>query len=239
MDKEPDPPTDGVNAADAATSKARHGAEERAIDRALIARAAEGDRGAFRTLIQRHQRKAHAVSYGILRNAEDAREVVQDAFMRVHRHLQDFEGQASFSTWLYRIVVNLSIDLLRKRSPGRAVELDERTDLEGAPDELLPYRGEGDPFASLDRARLVESMQWALDQLPVYHRTVIVLREVEGMSYEEIAESMEISKGTVMSRLFHARRKMQRLLRERLGDEVPLTADERDATESDAVGGSP
>lgn len=238
-DAEPTIDPDGVNASDARSSKARSGTDDRAIDRELITRAAQGDRGAFRELIQRHQRKAHAVAYGVVRNTEDAREVVQDAFMRVHRHLADFEGQASFSTWLYRIVVNLSIDQIRRKSPGRRVELDERTDLEGAPEELLPYRGEGDPFASLDRARLVDAMQWALDQLPPYHRAVIVLREVEGMSYEEIAESMEISKGTVMSRLFHARRKMQRLLRERLGDEVPLTSDERDALDHDAVGGAP
>ncbi len=207
---------------------------ERAYDRGLIARAAGGDMRAFRELVGRHQRKAHAVAYGIVRNADDAREVVQDAFMRVYRHLDDFEGQASFSTWLYRIVYNLSIDALRRRSPGRAVELDDRTDLEGAPDELVPWRGAGDPFAALDQRRLGEAVQECLDKLPPYHRTVIVLRELEGLSYEEIAQTMEVSKGTVMSRLFHARRKMQRMLRERFGDEVPLTADERDALADEA-----
>lgn len=218
----------GLNPGADGASKAQDVARSRQHDRDLIARAADGDMRAFEELVGRHQRRAHTVAYGIVRSAEDAREVTQDAFLRVHRHLKDFEGGASFSTWLYRIVFNLSIDLIRRRSPGRAVELEDHTDLTSAPDEWLPARGERDPFASLDRARLVEVMQRCLDALPPHHRTAIILREVEGMSYEEIAEAMEVPKGTVMSRLFHARRKMQRMLREHFGDEVPRTADERD-----------
>jgi RNA polymerase sigma-70 factor, ECF subfamily len=204
---------------------------ERAYDRDLVERAAKGDQRAFRELVARHQRRATSVAYGIVRNNEDAREVAQDAFVRVWKHLADFAGQASFSTWLYRIVYNLSIDLIRRRSPGKAIELDDRTDLEGAPDELMPYRGETDPFASVSRARLVDAMQKALDQLPAYHRAVIVLREVDGLSYEEIAEATSVPKGTVMSRLFHARRKMQTLLHESLGSEAPLPKDLRDESD--------
>ncbi len=222
----------GLNPEADATSKAQDAARARQRDRDLIDRAAAGDLRAFEELVRHHQRRAHAVAYGIVRNPEDAREVAQDAFLRVHRHLKDFEGGASFSTWLYRIVYNLSIDLLRRRSPGRAIELEDHTDLDGAPDEWLPSRGESNPFAALDRTRLVEAMQRCLDELPPHHRTAILLREVEGMSYEEIAEAMEVPKGTVMSRLFHARRKMQRMLREHFGEEVPKTADERDAEEA-------
>lgn len=221
-----------VNASIARASKSADAARERAYDRELISRAAGGDQRAFAELVRRHQRRATTVAYGIVRNAEDAREVAQDAFVRVWKHLQDFAGQASFSTWLYRIVYNLSIDCIRRRSPGNAVELDERTDLDGAPEELLPFRGEGDPFGTLDRTRLTEAMQGALDALPAYHRTVIILREVEGLSYEEIAEATSVPKGTVMSRLFHARRKMQAILHERYGTEVPLPKDLREAPES-------
>jgi RNA polymerase sigma-70 factor (ECF subfamily) len=211
-----------VNAAATEPSNAQDArAEERRHDQALLARAAKGDARAFKEIVDRHQRRAHAVAYGVLRNAEDAREVVQEAFLRVYKHLHEFEGQASFGTWLYRIVVNLSIDQIRKRSPGQPVELDERTDLEGAPAELLPFRGDTDPHDSLGRKRLVDAMQRALDKLPPYHRAVIVLREVEGLSYEEMAQTLDVSKGTIMSRLFHARRKMQAMLRESLGDEVP------------------
>jgi RNA polymerase sigma-70 factor (ECF subfamily) len=221
-----------VNAAAAEPSNTQDvRAEERRHDQALLARAAKGDARAFKDIVDRHQRRAHAVAYGVLRNAEDAREVVQEAFLRVYKHLHEFEGQASFGTWLYRIVVNLSIDQIRKRSPGQAVELDERTDLEGAPAELLPFRGETDPHDTLGRKRLVDAMQAALDKLPPYHRAVIVLREVEGLSYEEMAQTLDVSKGTIMSRLFHARRKMQAMLRESLGDEVPATSEDGDSDE--------
>lgn len=222
----------GLNPGTDAASKAQDAARARQHDRDLIARAGDGDIRAFEELVQRHQRRANTVAYGIVRSAEDAREVTQDAFLRVHRHLKDFEGGASFSTWLYRIVYNLSIDLIRRRSPGRAVEFEDHTDLTGAPDEWLPARGELDPFAALDRTRLVEAMQRCLDELPPHHRTAIVLREVEGLSYQEIAEAMEVPKGTVMSRLFHARRKMQKMLREHFGGEVPRTAEERDGEET-------
>jgi RNA polymerase sigma-70 factor (ECF subfamily) len=209
------------NGNDAALPNATPTPSDRAIDAALLARAANGDARAFRELVERHQRRAYSVAYGLVRNAEDAREVVQEAFIRVFRHRAEFAGQASFSTWLYRIVVNLSIDLLRKRSPGKGIEFDENVDTEGAPDEFIPRRDGTDPFATLDRKRLVEAMHKALEQLPPYHRAVILLRELEGLSYEEMATALEVSKGTIMSRLFHARRKMQRLLKEQLGDEVP------------------
>ena len=218
--------TPGVNATPPEPSNPQDArAEDRRYDQELLARAAKGDGRAFKEIVDRHQRRAQAVAYGIVRNTEDAREVVQEAFLRVFKHLHEFEGQASFGTWMYRIVVNLSIDRIRKRT-GQSVELDERTDLDGAPAELLPFRGETDPHDALGRKRLVVAMQAALDKLPPYHRAVIVLREVEGMSYEEMAQSMDVSKGTIMSRLFHARRKMQAMLRESLGDEAPAVDDD-------------
>lgn len=213
-----EPPSNG---SDAASPNANPNPSDREIDAALLARAANGDTRAFRELVERHQRRAHSVAYGLVRNPEDAREVVQEAFIRVFRHRAEFAGQASFSTWLYRIVVNLSIDLLRKRSPGKAVEFDETVDTDGAPDELVPRREGADPFGNLDRKRLIEAMHKALEQLPPYHRAVILLRELEGLSYEEMAVALDVSKGTIMSRLFHARRKMQKLLKDQLGDEVP------------------
>ncbi len=232
----PRSPIPDVNSAAAAPSNAADvRARERQHDQELLARAAGGDAGAFREIVDRHQRRAQAVAHGVLRNAEDAREVVQEAFLRVYRHLHEFEGQASFGTWLYRIVVNLSIDQLRKRT-GQQVELDDHTNLDGAPAEMLPFRGDSDPHDALSRKRLVDAMQSALDRLPPYHRAVIVLREVEGLSYEEMAKALDVSKGTIMSRLFHARRKMQAMLREALGDEVPAgdgDGDEEKPSEAD------
>lgn len=215
----------GVNPHEDSPSKPTDASTDRDRDTALLARAAAGDQRAFREIVQRHQRRAQAVAYGIVRNPDDAREVVQEAFIRVYRHLHEFAGQATFSTWLYRIVVNLSIDLLRKRTPGPTIDLEDHTDLESAPTEWLPVRQATDPLESLGRKRLVLAMQAALDQLPPYHRAVILLRELEGMSYEEMAQTLQVSKGTIMSRLFHARRKMQRMLRASLGDEAPTTTE--------------
>ncbi len=218
-----------MNSGDESTSKATDAVEpsgpssqkERTIDAELLARAAGGDSRAFRTLVERHQRRAHAVAFGLVRNHEDALEVVQEAFVRVYKHRGEFAGQASFSTWLYRIVFNLAIDLLRKRSPGIAVDFNDEVSMDGAAAEWIPRRSEVDPWVQLDRKRLVMAVQGALDQLPAYHRAVILLRELEGFSYEEMAETLNVSKGTIMSRLFHARKKLQKLLRESLGDEVP------------------
>ncbi|MBL9022470.1 MAG: sigma-70 family RNA polymerase sigma factor [Myxococcales bacterium] len=184
-------------------------------DRALIARAQAGDQGAFRSLVERHQRRAFAIAVGLVRDENDAREIVQEAFLRVHKGLATFEGGSSFFTWLYRIVTNLSIDLMRK--PGRkGAELDETRDLSeegGAGDLALVSRIDGaDPIDVVRRKEMAARIQVALDALPWYHRAVILMREVEGLSYEEMAESMGVSKGTIMSRLFHARQKMQKAL---------------------------
>jgi RNA polymerase sigma-70 factor (ECF subfamily) len=218
-----------VNSADASTSKPTESSEpvgpsspkERTIDAELLAQAAQGDTQAFRKLVERHQRRAHAVAFGLVRHHEDALEIVQEAFIRVFKHRAEFAGQASFSTWLYRIVFNLSIDQLRKRSPNKTVDFDDEVSMDGAATEWIPRRSEVDPWAQLDRKRLVMAVQAALDQLPAIHRAVILLRELEGFSYEEMAETLEVSKGTIMSRLFHARKKLQKLLREALGDEAP------------------
>lgn len=184
-------------------------------DRVLIADAQKGDTAAFRALVQRHQRRAFAIAVSLVRDENDAKELVQEAFLRVYRNLGNFEGGSSFFTWLYRIITNLSIDLIRK--PGRqAVDPDagrESTDDAGEVDFPLVSRIDGaDPVDVVRRGEIGARLREALEALPEYHRGVILMREVEGMSYEEIAEAMGVSKGTVMSRLFHARQKLQRVL---------------------------
>jgi RNA polymerase sigma-70 factor (ECF subfamily) len=182
-------------------------------DRELILRAQNGDQAAFRRLVERHQRRAFAIAMGLVRDENDARELVQDAFLRVYRSLNSFQGGSSFFTWLYRIVTNLAIDLMRK--PGRReAELHEAQASSDEPtDFALVSRIDGaDPLDVMRRREIAARIQAALDALPPYHRGVILMREVEGMSYEEMAVAMNVSKGTIMSRLFHARQKLQRAL---------------------------
>ncbi len=206
-------------------------------DRVFIAKAQAGDAAAFRRLVERHQRRAFAIALGLVRDENDARELVQDAFLRVHRSLATFQGGSSFFTWLYRIITNLSIDLMRK--PGRqTAQLDVGTaDEESRPNEadfpLLARVDGADPLDVVRRKEIALRVQVALDALPSYHRGVIVMREVEGLSYEEMAEAMGVSKGTIMSRLFHARQKLQKALADCYAEQIgtpPPDSEESEAT---------
>jgi len=218
-------------------------------DRALIAKAQSGDTAAFRSLVERHQRRAFAIAFSLVRDENDARELVQDAFLRVFKGLGTFQGGSSFFTWLYRIVTNLSIDLMRK--PGRlagsgasgAADFDgngDRTDneTENLDFPLLSRIDGSDPVDVLRRREIGARIQTALDALPPYHRSVIVMREVEGLSYDEMAHVMGVSKGTIMSRLFHARQKLQRALHDCYLEQVgpAKTAGSTSETEPDAHG---
>jgi RNA polymerase sigma-70 factor, ECF subfamily len=206
-----DPAVRGVNSAASTASNQVARKLEAERDLYLISQARDGDAQAFRKLVERHQRRAFAIAISLVRDENDAREVVQEAFLRVHRGLATFNGSSSFFTWLYRIVTNLAIDLMRKPS-RREAELDEsRLDDEDQIPLLSRIDG-ADPIDMVRRGEIAERIQAALDELPPYHRSVIVMREVEGMSYEEMAEAMGVSKGTIMSRLFHARQKLQRAL---------------------------
>lgn len=210
------PPSPSVNTRVSDASNAKQArVREAEEDRGLIARAQKGDTAAFRSLVERHQRRAFAIALALVRDENDARELVQDAFLRVYKGLENFQGGSSFFTWLYRIITNLSIDLIRK--PGRQLvdidegrfESDESTEAEFP---LLSRVDGSDPADVVRRREIAARLQVALDALPPYHRGVIVMREIEGLSYEEMAQAMGVSKGTIMSRLFHARQKLQKAL---------------------------
>jgi RNA polymerase sigma-70 factor, ECF subfamily len=190
-----------------------------ADDLALVEKAKAGDREAFRALVVRYQRKVYAVALGIVKDADLAWDVAQEAFVRVHKHLPEFKGESSFSTWVLRIGSHLAIDALRKERTSAKEDIDDVRDAdvhEGGEGILATALG-NDPQQNALRRELAGKMTQALAQLPEKHRTILVLRELEGLSYEELSERLGIHKGTVMSRLFHARKKMQVLLREYAG----------------------
>lgn len=198
-------------------------------DNSLVLRCRAGDERAFRQLVQRYQRKVYGIAFGVVRNPEDAMDVAQEAFIKVHRYLDRFEGSSSFYTWLYRIVVNLAIDHLRKQGKATTVDYDDaRSHGENSgPDELLPSTMGMDPDRSLMRQEIRKHVNNALECLSPNHRAVILMREVEGLSYTEMAEVMDCSKGTIMSRLFHARRNLQRALLEIMGQDAPDVVHDR------------
>jgi len=218
---------------DASNKEARR--READEDRELIKLAQGGDRTAFRRLVERHQRRAFAIALGLVRDENDARELVQEAFLRVYRGLGSFEGGSSFFTWLYRIVTNLAIDLMRK--PGRRdAELNDNHLEEESADFSLVSRIDGaDPLDVMRRREIALRIQTALDALPPYHRGVILMREVEGMSYEEMAQAMGVSKGTIMSRLFHARQKLQKALADCYAEDHVATGTSKTVSEPDGA----
>jgi RNA polymerase sigma-70 factor, ECF subfamily len=184
-------------------------------DYSLVRKAQAGDQRAFATLVERYQRKAYAVALGLVKDKEEALDVAQEAFVKVYKYLDHFKGDSSFYTWLYRITVNICIDRRRRKGadPGDQVEFDEavQNEVEGDAGVLGTRLGSNPQKAAL-RAELMQKIEEALEQIPEKHRAILLLREVEGMSYEDLAETLKIRKGTVMSRLFHARKKMQSLL---------------------------
>ena len=217
----------GVNEAPEGASKTADGPPAETIDdRALVERVQAGDQQAFRLLFERYHRRAYAVAYGVVKNKQDALDVVQDGFVKVHKHIGKFQGTSSFYTWLYRIVMNLSIDHVRRRKNAKGVEYDDgiarEADEVAGDGTLLPRVLGSNPSKAVVRQELLEKIQAALEELPEYHRAVILLREVEGLSYEEMAQTLGVPKGTIMSRLFHARKKMQASLSDYMDGDLTI-----------------
>jgi RNA polymerase sigma-70 factor (ECF subfamily) len=182
----------------------------------LVRQCKNGDRQAFRELVERYQRKTVAIAFGILHDREDALEIAQEAFAKVFTSIQKFKEEASFYTWLYRITVNLAIDRQRQKNRQPLLERDDPGESESALVETLPDAAESDPYEQVKDKELGERLQAALAELTPAHKAVILLREVEGLSYEEISEVLQCSRGTVMSRLHYARKKLQSRLRHSL-----------------------
>ena len=172
-------------------------------DAELVARAKSGSVDAFEILVKRYRNEVFALSYHFVRNREQAWDVSQEVFIKAHKALGRFRGDASFKTWLMRITANQCKDYLKKRRL-ETVSFDDSRYAQDAPSHVLP------PDRSLEAREIGEAVQTALDKLSHKHRTAFILREFEGLSYEEMAQVMECSIGTVMSRLHHARKKLQK-----------------------------
>ena len=184
-------------------------------DMQLVARCQAGDTSAFNELITRYRQRCFAMIYQMVRNEEDAWDLAQDGFVRAWRSLGSFRGQSSFFTWLYRVMTNVSLDWLRKKRIEGGQEFDDSIGLRHiAPGALTAPKPAIEPAAKLADGEVRSSIDAAIVKLSDEHRAVIVMREIEGMEYQEIADVIGCSIGTVMSRLFYARKKLQTLLRD-------------------------
>jgi RNA polymerase sigma-70 factor (ECF subfamily) len=189
--------------------------EEFDSDAYLVARALEGDLPSFERLVARYQNKIMGYAARMLSDHNEAEDVAQEAFIKAYRSLDAFRGESSFSTWLYRIATNLCIDRLRKkkRSPQQAYSLDEPLDQEeekGAR-ELPDFSAE--PTRSVEREELRRRVREMVAEMPEKLRAVLIMCDMQGMAYEDIARVLGVPIGTVKSRLFHARADLGRRLR--------------------------
>jgi RNA polymerase sigma-70 factor, ECF subfamily len=175
----------------------------------LIERAKTGDTKAFGILVERYQRRVVGVAMAVVHNQEDALELAQETFIRAFANVGKFESRSSFSTWLYRIAANLAIDFRRSEQRRPTMRGEEaETELERLPSKL------GDSYRETQRSELGQRIKGALDQLTPEHRAAILLREVEGLSYDEISDMLQCPRGTVMSRLHYARNHLREILKD-------------------------
>ena len=165
-------------------------------------------------LYRRHHRQVYALAWSILKNQDEALDAVHDAYVKVMRSAERFEGRSTTFSWLYRITVNVCIDMRRKKRRVYEQGLDEATERRSA----APRSSAFEPGAALEAGELRRAIDQSIHALSKPHQEVIVMRELQGMTYEQIAEGIDCPKGTVMSRLFHARRK----LRSMLGDTLEM-----------------
>lgn len=203
-------------------------------EKQLIEQSVSGDREAFRGLVDRYQGKLLRLVGQIVRSREDAEDIVQESFVKAYLSLDSFRGQSSFYTWIYRIAFNMAIDFKRRvaRRGGEAAPIE---DIDTAKNIYTTTVSEI-PSDTVNRKEQAIIITKALEDLSEEHRSVIVLREIDGLSYEEIAKVTGVTKGTVMSRLHYARKKMQGELREHytpspsrtehLHEEVPVSFSE-------------
>jgi RNA polymerase sigma-70 factor (ECF subfamily) len=184
-------------------------------DIALVRRCQKGDALAFEQLVIKYRSKVFSMIYGMVQNEQDAWDLAQEGFIKAWRSIHRFKGQASFYTWLYRIVTNVAIDSLRRKSFKKTAEFDDEiaaTQVE--PGSKTMPQPDPMPHQGLEREEIRHRIEHAINKLSPEHRAVIVMKEIEELQYNEIAEALGCSIGTVMSRLFYARKKLQTLLKD-------------------------
>lgn len=174
------------------------------VDQALVERFRKGDREAFTELVVRYQRPIYNAAFWILHSADDARDIAQAVFLKVAEHLDEYDSQRRFFSWIYRIAVNESLNLLRRN--GHEEALGEEVD--------LPGLESANPEARARAAERTRDIERALLSMSAADRTVIVLRHFSECSYQEIAQILEIDEKTVKSRLFEARNRLRHLLQD-------------------------
>ena len=178
----------------------------------IIAQVLAGDKNAYEPLVLEHQTRIYNLSLRILGNETDAWDAAQEAFLRAYTNLADFRGESRFGVWLYRLTNNICLDILRKQKRRPAVSLDAMENEDGENETLQIPDERFSPQEELEKKELRAAVSRAMDQLPEEYRQILSLREIGGLSYEELAGILNLETGTVKSRLNWARKKLCALL---------------------------
>ncbi|MBT3566670.1 MAG: RNA polymerase sigma factor RpoE [Porticoccus sp.] len=189
------------------------GEQEKVTDKQLVARVQKGDKGAFDLLVIKYQYKVHAIIFRYVKDIDEVNDVMQEAFIKAYRALEGFRGESAFYTWLYRIAVNTAKNYLIARN-RRPPAFDINVDDSDYSEENKQLHNVDSPENILYRDELQSVINVAIENLPEDLRTALMLREFEGLSYEEIADIMDCPVGTVRSRIFRARESLEEKIKE-------------------------
>ena len=174
---------------------------------AIVRKVLGGDANAFETLVLEYEKNVYNIALRMTGNSEDAADMTQEAFIKAYNSLQSFRGDSKFSVWLYRIVSNVCLDFLRSKNRRPTVSLSVEDD-DGEDTQLDVADESQSPELLLDRKLTRESVRRGLDSLPPDYRQILLLREIQGLSYDEIAQALGLEVGTVKSRIFRARKRL-------------------------------
>ena len=190
-----------------------HASESKDFD--LVKKASGGDVGAFEELVRKYERFVCTTVFSVLHNSEDSFDVSQEVFLKLYHSIGTFKGESSFSSWLYRIAKNAALDCLRKQKSARLVSLTDDEDGDAATMDLPDTSPSADPSDAVILAERKNVLYEAIDELSDEHREIIILRDINDYSYEEIGDMLGIEQGTVKSRLFRAREALRKRLIEK------------------------
>ncbi|CAH2212604.1 RNA polymerase sigma factor [Tepidibacter aestuarii] len=179
----------------------------------LIKRCIDGDIDAFEKLIDKYKQTAYNIALGIVKNPDDAMDISQEALIKVYRYIKNFNQKSSFSTWLYRIVMNTCLDYMKKNEKNKVIPINE--EIINKQDDYI----ENNPEKILDKKIETQQIRDAIDKLSPIQKTAIILRDIQGFSYEEIANITDSSLGTVKSRIKRGRENLKEILTQSMKEE--------------------
>lgn len=181
----------------------------------LIKKCKKGDLDAFETLIKNHQKRAYNIALKMLKNPEDAMDISQEAFIKVFKYIDSYNNKSSFSTWIYRIVINTCLDYIKKNK-NNVLYLDEPINTDDGSIKREITDNKNNPEKILEKKINNEDINKAISMLKVKHRMIIILRDIQGFSYEEISKMLNLPLGTVKSRVKRARENLRKIILEKV-----------------------